>query len=373
MEKVAPVSPAPTSAAPPVEAVTQPATTPVPPPGIAKPVNTAPPAPPAPVIPSPSTSTIAPPSMPQAASNSNNDAAPPSVDVAPPSTVDQAKKSAPANANFNIPSSSSKENVPTLPTINPRVRELEEEVQELRRKLERAEARLTQRDGGAGSMAREVALEKELDDVHSKLLNARQDKQVLENSVRELQSRLAALEHTQFSNEGGKTFTLFNMNSGFPGSGGGDDMMDVMLRKGEREKELENMLLKTKRDKDKAIRIIVQIIGKDRIGTFLNRHAGSPDILDKLLEHFANNVQIGGSNSGGSNLGDFEASGRSKALQRSASAGDSAQKQGRTGKANQRSPSPDKTLRGKTGVKSPAAYRSRMDEYFRSTISGRDY
>lgn len=64
------------------------------------------------------------------------------------------------------------------------MQELEEEVQELRRKLERAEARLNQRDGGAGTLAREVALEKELDDLHAKLLNTRQDKQVLENSVR---------------------------------------------------------------------------------------------------------------------------------------------------------------------------------------------
>lgn len=65
-----------------------------------------------------------------------------------------------------------------------RVAELEEEVQELRRKLERAEARVAQKDGGAGSLAREVSLEKELDEVHTKLIAMRQEKAVLENSVR---------------------------------------------------------------------------------------------------------------------------------------------------------------------------------------------
>jgi hypothetical protein len=372
IDKVAPVSPPPAQAPPitPAVAATQPAVT-SPALGIAKPVNPAPPGPPnvsAPIVAPSSTSTVVFPSTLQAASNSNNDAAPP----APP-VVDPTRKAAPDSICTNIPSSSSKDSGITLPAINPRVQQLEEEVQELRRKLERAEARLAQRDGGAGSMSREVALEKELDDVHAKLLSARQDKQVLENSVRDIQSRLSALENTQFSSDGGKTFALFNMNSGLIDSGGGEDMLDAMLRKGEREKELESMLLKSKRDKDKAIRIIVQIIGKDRIGSFLNRHAGSPDILDKLLEYFANNVQLGGSNSGESNLGDFEAAGRNKTLQRSVSASDIAQKLGRTSKANQRSPSPDKTQRGKIGGKSPAAYRSRMDEYFRSTISGRDY
>jgi chromosome segregation ATPase len=46
-----------------------------------------------------------------------------------------------------------------------RIAELEEEVQELRRKLERAEARLAQKEGSAGVLAREVALERELDEV----------------------------------------------------------------------------------------------------------------------------------------------------------------------------------------------------------------
>lgn len=194
--------------------------------------------------------------------------------------------------------------------------------------------------------------------------------------IQELQGRLAALEHTQMGNDGGKGFSLFTVNGGLPGGGGplGDDVMDAMLRKGEREKELENMLLKTKRDKDKAIRIIVQIIGKDRIASFLNKHAGSPDILDKLLDYFANNVQLGtGGSQGGSNSGgDVASLGHSKGGHGTPG---SAQKSSRNHTLNPRSPSPDKTNRGggKATGKSPAMYRSRMDEYFRSTISGRDF
>lgn len=84
-----------------------------------------------------------------------------------------------------------------------RILELEEEVQELRRKLERAEARLvtifsclsfcylshilylqSQKEGSAGVLAREVALERELDDAHRKLAVLRQEKQNLEQSVK---------------------------------------------------------------------------------------------------------------------------------------------------------------------------------------------
>lgn len=185
---------------------------------------------------------------------------------------------------------------------------------------------------------------------------------------------MAAVEHSQMGHDGGKNFSLFTVNGGLPSGGGplGDDVMDAMLRKGEREKELENMLLKTKRDKDKAIRIIVQIIGKDRIASFLNKHAGSPDILDKLLDYFANNVQLGTSGSqGGSNSGgDVASLGQSKGR----GTPGSAQKSSRGHTLNPRSPSPDKNNRGgKPAGKSPAMYRSRMDEYFRSTISGRDF
>jgi predicted translin family RNA/ssDNA-binding protein len=48
---------------------------------------------------------------------------------------------------------------------NVRVLELEEEIQELRRKLDRAEARLAHKEGSVGILTREVTLERELDEV----------------------------------------------------------------------------------------------------------------------------------------------------------------------------------------------------------------
>ncbi len=53
----------------------------------------------------------------------------------------------------------------------------------MRRKLERAEARLNQKEGTVGVMAREVQLERELDEAHDKLLGVRREKQALEMSV----------------------------------------------------------------------------------------------------------------------------------------------------------------------------------------------
>jgi hypothetical protein len=89
--------------------------------------------------------------------------------------------------------------------------------------------------------------------------------------------------------------------------------LEQSLRRGEREKQLEILLQKAKRDKDKAIRLIVQIVGKvrdtysdglltlqqiimlcyqDRISSFLTKHAGAPDILDRLLEYFSSGLSV---------------------------------------------------------------------------------
>lgn len=159
--------------------------------------------------------------------------------------------------------------------------------------------------------------------------------------------------------------------------------VDSALKRSEREKDLEMMLLKTKKDKDKAIRIIVQIIGKDRIAAFLNRNAGSADILDKLLEYFANNVQIGtdgvnldgtmnrtgssnspmkGSKSGGKSLA-VTSSGKSASGRSTAGASMRSTTSAADEYANARGKSPQR----------PAQFRSRINDYFKSTISGRDY
>jgi hypothetical protein len=256
-----------------------------------------------------------------------------------------------------------------------RVQELEEEIDELRRKLERAEARLAQKEGNAGSLSREVALEKELDEAHEKLLSLRQDKTTLEASVRELQSRLASMDH-------GMDAGHSSFKSRTPFADAASSEVDSALKRSEREKDLEMMLLKTKKDKDKAIRIIVQIIGKDRIAAFLNRNAGSADILDKLLEYFANNVQIG---SDGVNLdGTMNRTGSNSPMKSTKSGGKSsgASSSGKsaTGRSSAGASMRSTTsaadeyaaARGKSPTR-PAQFRSRMNDYFKSTISGRDY
>lgn len=158
--------------------------------------------------------------------------------------------------------------------------------------------------------------------------------------------------------------------------------VDSALKRSEREKELEMMLLKTKKDKDKAIRIIVQIIGKDRIAAFLNRNAGSADILDKLLEYFANNVQIGTDganldgtmNRSGSNSSPIKGSKSSKSGAPSSS-GKSAPGRSSAGASMRSTTSAAEeyaNARGKSPTR-PAQFRSRMNDYFKSTMSGRDY
>jgi hypothetical protein len=242
--------------------------------------------------------------------------------------------------------------------------ELEEEVLDLKRKLERAEARLSQKEGSAGVMAREVALERELDEAHKKLAHLRAEKQGLELSVKELQIKLMEIEapadlkpSTNYYSPG---FNNNNNHSPYR------DKVESSLKRGEREKQLETLLQKTKKDKDKAIKLIVQIIGKDRISSFLARNAGAPDILDRLLDHFgpdggqvnAASSTLGmGSTFGNSPPNRSKSSGRSNYSSRSTSSGF------------------EKTGGGGGGAakgKSPAQYRSRIDEYYRSTISGRD-
>jgi len=123
-------------------------------------------------------------------------------------------------------------------------------------------------------------------------------------------------------------------------------------------------LNKTKKDKDKAIRIIVQLIGKERVATFLNRHAGSPDILDRLLEHFSNSGDLlssGMATSPGKSSGGMFSPKGGKAMPSYKSTSSASV----LGEDMRSSPT-------KTPQKSPALYRSRIDEYYRTAITGRD-
>ena len=43
-----------------------------------------------------------------------------------------------------------------------------------------------------------------------------------------------------------------------------------------------------KEDKDKVVRLIILLIGKDRMSTFLKNHANDDDILSALVDTFSN-------------------------------------------------------------------------------------
>jgi hypothetical protein len=49
---------------------------------------------------------------------------------------------------------------------------------------------------------------------------------------------------------------------------------------------LKDMYVKAKQEKDKAVRALIHVIGKDRVAAFLHKNAGSANILDLLLETF---------------------------------------------------------------------------------------
>lgn len=145
----------------------------------------------------------------------------------------------------------------------------------------------SQQAGVEGSHARELSLEKDLDEAHKRIVDLRTDKASLENSVKELQHRLTLEQARNGGLKGGVGGSGAGAAAAALGSGTANPSLSAALLRGEREKELENQLLRAKSDKDKAVRVIINLVGKDRMVEFLNRHAGSPDILDAMVETFA--------------------------------------------------------------------------------------
>ena len=125
-----------------------------------------------------------------------------------------------------------------------------------------------------GSHARELTLERDLDEAHRRIIDLRSEKVSLETSVKELQSRL-----TQEQSKNGS-------GSSRGGSQSAAAALSAAQHRGEREKELQTLLIKAKTDKDKAIRVIINLVGKEKMAEFLNQHAGSPDILDAMVTSF---------------------------------------------------------------------------------------
>jgi len=246
------------------------------------------------------------------------------------------------------------------------VQELEEEVQELKRKLERADSRV--KEGTSGSLSREVALERELNEASEKINKLKAEKEQLDASVQELQRRLTELESTATATSTRRQSVMSIVDGSVhsrdnSGRGGASNSMEAALRRGEREKQMEMLLQKAKRDKDKAIRIIVQLIGKEKINSFLNHNAGAADILDKLLDTFGSNNKNDGSN--------LMSPTRRSAIvtEQSPPASPSPHKGPH---------SPNKTSNSKNNNSAqkakapPAQYRSRINEYYRTTLTGRD-
>jgi hypothetical protein len=153
-----------------------------------------------------------------------------------------------------------------------RLKELESEVFELRNKLERAESILSQQSGLSGSLRREAALEKDLDMAYDKINLIKSEKSSLETSVKALQLRLTLAESQEENVVTPHTDSV---------------LMQSALKNSEREKDLETQLLKAKRDKDKAIRLVIRLIGKERVAEFLLHSSGSTDVLDALVETFS--------------------------------------------------------------------------------------
>lgn len=104
--------------------------------------------------------------------------------------------------------------------------------------------------GGAtvGVFSREAELEKQLEKTHSELIAARREKMALEKSVSELQDRLTLAETSGIT-----AMSLQQDNIG---------TMEANMRRGEREKDLEKQLVKVKKEKDKALRLLISLIGK---------------------------------------------------------------------------------------------------------------
>jgi hypothetical protein len=99
-------------------------------------------------------------------------------------------------------------------------------------------------------------------------------------------------------------------------------------------------LVKVKKDKEKAVRLIIQLIGKEQLNDFMQQHAGSPDILDSMMLAFDSST--------------LTSNQRTSTLNRS---GVNANTSSSSSKA--RNPK-------------AAATRSRMDEYFKTVVIQND-
>jgi hypothetical protein len=163
---------------------------------------------------------------------------------------------------------------------------LEEELTDNKRKLADAEGKLAAAlvknttdtrsaaaiAASASSNSRESELGRELDSAYNRINELKGEKMQLESSIKALTVRLTLTESKLEATVQKQSNSVLNFESTF--------------KKSDREATLETQLVKAKRDKDKAVRLVILLIGKEKVAEFLRRHAGAPDILDKLIESY---------------------------------------------------------------------------------------
>lgn len=122
-------------------------------------------------------------------------------------------------------------------------------------------------------------------------------------------------------------------------------------------------------------------MGKDRLQTFLSRHAGAPDILDRLLEYFSTGLQVNDTASPFSSpTGGGFSPNASMRKSRSPGMGGGSSKENYSARGTSIELSERATVVGSGRATNglphspakPTQYRSRIDEYFRVAIRGRD-
>jgi len=154
------------------------------------------------------------------------------------------------------------------------------EIAELKRKLENAEAKLAEGGNTSNGLLREAVLEEQLERAHATIVTLKHDKNALKLSIKELQIRLT---NAQVSKKNGGEEVKSQTAAA----------VQEAMKRGEREKDLEKQLIKAKKDKDKSLKLLIQLIGKERIAEHLQKHAGEGDVLDSLVTHFSGS--LGGS------------------------------------------------------------------------------
>ena len=108
-----------------------------------------------------------------------------------------------------------------------------------------------QKEGGTTSsiLLREAVLEEQLERAHATIVTLKHDKNALKLSIRELQTRLTnAQVHKKNGGDDAKSQTAASVQEA--------------MQRGEREKDLEKQLIKAKKDKDKSLKLLIQLIGK---------------------------------------------------------------------------------------------------------------